>query len=243
MIALAVPRRIILLVGIAIVTALACLPQANAQDEAKTRGPETPQASQPQPFAATGTIEVLPPRHVAAFEILVHPGGSGRADLEKVFDLLEKVLWIDRRCGYRRFKTGTPRKSVRRNLACWIYKQMYTCRNNFLHGNPVEGSDLMLPKSRRPMNSVAPTLYRLGLTSFLDLSWKEQLPPADDAEAFAEYFGKRWDFVAPQRDVEEALQLSRVSLEQQRRKRQALREQQRRKRQEARLRDRNNSPS
>ena len=180
---------------------------------------------------------------VAAFEILVHPGGSGRANLEKVFGLLERVPWIDRRCGFRRFETGTSRKSVRRNLACWVYKQMYACRNDFLHGNPVEISDLMVPKSRRPMNSVAPTLYRLGLTSFLDLSWKEQPPPADDAEAFAEYCGKRWDFIAPQRDVEEALQLSRVSLERQRRKRQALLEQQRRMRQEARLRRGNNYPS
>jgi hypothetical protein len=167
---------------------------------------------------------------VAAFEILVHPGGSGRANLEKVFELLERVPWIDRRFGFRRFETGTSRKSMRRNLACWVYKQMYACRNDFLHGNPVEISDLMIPKSRRPINTVAPTLYRLGLTSFLDLSWKEQPPPDDDAETIAEYCVKMWDFMAPQRDVEKALQLSRVSLEQQRRKRQALLEQQRRKR-------------
>lgn len=180
---------------------------------------------------------------VAAFEILVHPGRSGRANLVKVFELLDGVPWIDRRCGYRRFETGTRKKSARRNLACWIYKQMKECRDDFLHGNPVEISDLMIPKSGRPMTSIAPTLFRLGLTSFLDLSWKEQPPPADDAEALAEYRRMRWDFMARQRAVEEALKLSRVSLEQQRRRRQALLEQHRGRRQEARLRRGNIYPS
>ena len=93
MIALAVPRRIILLVGIAIVTALACLPQANAQDEAKTRGPETPQASQPQPFAATGTTVTVPRSRVEAKE------GTGRGfvilrsnkDLQELVNDLNKL--------------------------------------------------------------------------------------------------------------------------------------------------------
>ena len=167
---------------------------------------------------------------VAAFEILVHPGGNGRANLERVFELLERIPWDDKKLGFRRFETGTSRRSVRRNLACWVYKQMNTCRNNFLHGNPVEISDLMIPESRRTMNSLAPTLYRLALTSFLDLSWREQAPPADDAEALGEYFGKMWNFKAPQRDVEKALRMSRVSLEEQRQQREALLEQRRRNR-------------
>ena len=172
---------------------------------------------------------------VAAFEILVHPGGKGRANPEKVFDLLERVPWIDKRCRYRRFETGTRRKSVRRNLACWVYKQMYSCRNDFLHGNPVENSDLMIRNSGRPINSIAPALYRLGLASFLRLSWNEQLPPPDDAEALAEYWGRQSEFATPQRDMEKALRLSRVSHEEQHRKRQAFIEEQRRRRREARL--------
>jgi len=159
---------------------------------------------------------------VAAFEILVHPGGDGQANLKKVFDLLERVPWIDKKCGYRLFETGTKKKSVRRNLGCWIYRELNTCRNNFLHGNPVEISDLKIRQSGRNLISIAPTLYRLGLTSFLNLSWKEQIPPIADAEAFAQHFAEAWDFNAPQKDAEKALRLARVSPEIMRRRRQAL---------------------
>lgn len=157
---------------------------------------------------------------VASFEILVHPGGNGRANLEKVFDLLERVPWIAKNCGHRRFETGTKRKRVRRNLACWIYKKLDACRNDFLHGNPVENSNLMIPQSGRSLISIAPSLYRLGLTSFLDLSWKEEPPPAADADAFAQYFIEESNFKAPQHDAERALLLARVSPENERRRRQ-----------------------
>lgn len=159
---------------------------------------------------------------VASFEILVHPGGDGRANLEKVFQLFERVPWIDKKCGYRLFETGTRKKSVRRNLACWIFRELYACRNDFLHGNPVEISTLKIRQSGRTLISVAPTLYRLGLTSFLNLSWKEQLPPVADAEAFAQHCVEASDFDAPQRDAERALRLTRVSPETERRRRQSL---------------------
>lgn len=176
---------------------------------------------------------------VAAFEILVHPGGNGQANLEKVFELLGGVPWVDRRLGFRRYKARIQGKNVRINLACWIYKQMNECRNHFLHGNPVGISNLVLANSRRPVNAVAPVLYRLALTSFLDLSWNEPEPPADDPEVLIGYRRRRWDFVAPQGDVERALRLSRVSLEQQRRERQARLNEYRRNR----LRRSNNDPS
>ena len=159
---------------------------------------------------------------VASFEVLVHPGGIGRANLEKVFDLLERVPWITKNCGHRRFDTGTKRKRVRRNLACWIYKKLYACRNDFLHGNPVENSSLMIPQSGRILLSIAPSLYRLGLTSFLDLSWKGQPPPATDAEAFTRYYAEESNFKTPQGIVEEALPLARITPEEQRRRRQEL---------------------
>ena len=159
---------------------------------------------------------------VASFEILVHPGGNGRANLEKVFDLLERVPWIATRCGHRRFETGTRNRSVRRNLACWIYKKLSSCRNDFLHGNPVANSSLMIPQSGRSLLSIAPSLYRLGLTSFLDLSWKEQPPPVADAEAFARYYAEESNFKTPQHTAEKALLLARVSQEEQRRRRQEL---------------------
>lgn len=160
---------------------------------------------------------------IIAFEVLVHPGGNGKANLEKVFALLERVPWIDKKCGHRRFETGTRNKSVRRNLACWIYRQLYACRNDFLHGNPVEISNLKIRQFGRSLTSIAPTLYRLGLTSFLDLSWKKQAPPIADVDAFAQYCDERLNFKAPQRDAERALRLARVSPENERRRRQQVR--------------------
>jgi len=165
---------------------------------------------------------------VSAFEILVHPGLSGRADLEKVFDLLGSVPWINRRLAAQRYVTGIPKARKRRNLACWVYERMFRCRNNFLHGNPVNHSDLKLPISHRRMDLFAPTLYRLGLTSFLDLSWKVPWPEGADINAEVEYHGKKGDFEAPQRDTEQALRLSRVPLRRQRQEREALINQSRR---------------
>ncbi|MDE0157598.1 MAG: hypothetical protein OXS28_18600 [Gammaproteobacteria bacterium] len=118
---------------------------------------------------------------VSAFEILIHPGGNGDANTYKVFALLDSVPWIDKSSGHKRFNT---RGNKRRNLGCWIYDQMYTCRNNFLHGNPVGDSDLNLQSSRKPAENsdpnlrssrrriyhFAPILYRLALTAFLNLS-------------------------------------------------------------------------
>ncbi len=47
---------------------------------------------------------------VSSFEILVHPGGSGQANLTKVLELLERVPWIDKRCGHRRYKVRIGKK-------------------------------------------------------------------------------------------------------------------------------------
>ena len=155
----------------------------------------------------------------AAFEILVHRGGDGRADLDKVFDLLQKIPWVDKTCTYRRFPIRHRRKNERRNLACWLYKHIYTCRNDFLHGNPVTHENLFIPISGRPLTSHAATLYRLALSSFLDLAWKEPIPEVEDTQAFAESIVRKSEFQKPQKKCEEALKLCRVSVDEQRRNR------------------------
>ncbi len=155
---------------------------------------------------------------VSAFEILVHPGGSDRTNQHKVYDLLKRVPWIDPKNRHRYFEIWrNKQKPVRGNLACWLYKQLYSCRNDFLHGNPVDMSKLMIPKSRRLLNSIAPILYRHGLASFLNLSWTEAPPAIDDAQAVADYLTRKSKFMSPQYDLEKALQLSRISVVEQRR--------------------------
>jgi hypothetical protein len=142
----------------------------------------------------------------AAFEILVHPGGDGQANLKKVFELLQKVSWRDK-------------QNEGKSLACWLYKCMNSCRNDFLHGNPVTRENLLLPESGRPLTSHAATLYRLALSSFLDLTWKEPLPEVEDVQAFAASITRMWEFQEPQGKCEEALKLCRVSVDEQRRNR------------------------
>ena len=153
----------------------------------------------------------------AAFEILVHPGGDGRANLYKVFDLLQKIPWIDKTCAYRRFPIRRGRRREQKDLACWLYNRISSCRNDFLHGNPVTHENLLLPESGRPLTSHAATLYRLALSSFLDLTWKEPLPEVEDAQAFAASITRMWEFQEPQNKCEEALKLCRVSVAEQRR--------------------------
>lgn len=148
---------------------------------------------------------------VAAFEILVHPGGNGQANLGKVFDLFHRVVWIDTMCGHRRFKTGQRQGSKRVNLACWLYEHIYLCRNNFLHGNSVTSKDLFLPQSGRDLIFHAATLYRLALTSFLELIWKEPFPATEASQDIGEYIAKKMAFDNPQISCEHALKLSRVS--------------------------------
>ena len=157
---------------------------------------------------------------IAAFEILVHPGGNGKANKLKVFELLEGIPWMDRTCGHRRFLVWGQRARVRKNLACWLYEQIYKCRNNFFHGNQVNRRSLLLPKSNRFMAEHAATLYRLTLSAFLDLTWKEPLPMGDDLKKDVEYAARRSDFERRQGIHEKALRLSRISVVQQQEERQ-----------------------
>ena len=151
----------------------------------------------------------------AAFEILVHPGGDGQANLKKVFELLQKIPWTD--------KQNEGKSNEGKSLACWLYRCINSCRNDFLHGNPVTPENLLLPESGRPLTSHAATLYRLALSSFLDLTWKEPIPEVEDVQAFAESVIRASNFEEPQKTCEEALQLCRVPGDEQRRNRESRR--------------------
>ena len=56
----------------------------------------------------------------AAFEVLVHPGTSGQANLNKVFELLENVPWIDRKMRYRRYRIEYPFQLHKSKAACCL---------------------------------------------------------------------------------------------------------------------------
>lgn len=165
---------------------------------------------------------------VSAFEILVHPEGNGRANKAKVFEFLQRIPWIDGTCGHRLYavkewsRRAGRETRVRKNLACWLYERIYKCRNDFLHGNRVDQRMLLLPGSRRLMTNHAPSLFRLALSSFLPLVWKEPPPEEEeeDWDRWVKYCERRGDFQRQQTIHEKALKLCRVSIEQQRRERQ-----------------------
>ncbi|MEQ1866690.1 MAG: hypothetical protein ABL996_18795 [Micropepsaceae bacterium] len=141
---------------------------------------------------------------VSAFEILIHPGGNGQANRDKVFDLLDRTPWQLKGCSDRQLETGGKTK-IKRTLASWLYQHVYECRCAFLHGNPVDPSDLLLPVSRRNVFQYAAPLYRMALVSFLPLAFTRKAPPISKAKAFGAYVAARMSFREPQRAIEEAL--------------------------------------
>lgn len=142
---------------------------------------------------------------VSAFEILIHPGGNGQANRDKVFDLIEHAPWQLPASGDRNYETGG--KKQKRTAASWLYQQLYEQRCAFLHGNPVRPEDLLLPISRRIAFQFAAPLFRMALTSFLPLTYTRKAPPISDAKAFGAYVADRMSFNEPQREIEEALLL------------------------------------
>ncbi|MXY64098.1 MAG: hypothetical protein F4206_16865 [Gammaproteobacteria bacterium] len=153
---------------------------------------------------------------VSAFEILVHPGKKGRSDLESVLNILEQVTWEEKTLACRWYRIKNKGAIVQKNLACWLYEKLYSCRNDFLHGNPVTINTLLIPGSGRSLLFHAAVLYRLALTSFLDLKWKESMPSSEEQNVHIAYWEKYWKYMAPQIDCEKALKLSRISLDRQR---------------------------
>lgn len=141
---------------------------------------------------------------VSAFEILVHPGGNGQANRDKVFDMIERTPWAIPASGQLTHDTGGKIK-VKRTLASWLYQVLYECRNNFLHGNPVERSNLVLATPQRTIFEYSAPLYRIALTAFLPLTYAAPMPSADDPNVFGAHIADRLDFMGPQKVAEEAL--------------------------------------
>lgn len=141
---------------------------------------------------------------VSAFEILVHPGGSGQANRDKVFEMIERTPWAIPASSQLAHDTGGKAK-VKRTLASWLYQALYECRNDFLHGNPVQRSNLVLSTPQRTIFEYAAPLYRIALTAFLPITHAAPMPPADDPQDFGDYIADSIGFMEPQRNAEEAL--------------------------------------
>lgn len=141
---------------------------------------------------------------VSAFEILVHPGPGGQANRNAVMHLLEQVDWKYRDCKARRYRVRSGKKVERRQLAAALYDRLYQARNDFLHGNPVSRATLNLRVNGRTLFHIAAPLYRLALTSFLDLR-PRSFDPNLDAASLGKAMAERMEFVGYQGRHEEAL--------------------------------------
>lgn len=144
---------------------------------------------------------------VSAFEILAHPR-TERSGLSSVYPLFERISYQDQYIGRRRYMAymgGAKRPWPRRSLPCWLYGKLYQARNDFLHGNPVRVSILSPRKSKPGLFWLAPSLYRLVLTGFLDLSFKTPLPRANEPEKMGKHIAQEMQFMRYQETIERAL--------------------------------------
>jgi hypothetical protein len=139
---------------------------------------------------------------VSAYEILAHPGGTGQSNFATVSATLESVRWRNAKLSAATHAIpGKPPQQ--KQLATWICKKVYDLRNDFLHGNDVEGSALML--NGKVIIDFAACLYRLALTGFLDLHFNVPTPPGEDAEALGAFINQRLRFNRFQAAYEDAL--------------------------------------
>jgi hypothetical protein len=123
---------------------------------------------------------------VSALEILSHPRVV-KADLFTVYPLFEKITYCESKVGRRRYAAYVPKwkkdqnkkKKItepRRPLPCWIYGKLFQASNRFLHGNPVTIRTLSPTGTKDGLFWLAPSLYRLGLSGFLELVVDKKLP-------------------------------------------------------------------
>ena len=82
---------------------------------------------------------------------------------------------------------------------------LYECRNDFLHGNPVDPNKLRVPFSHKPISHYTAPLYRIALTAFLPLEYEKPVPSMDNPEACGIDIADRMNFMKPQEDAERAL--------------------------------------
>jgi hypothetical protein len=140
---------------------------------------------------------------VSAFEILTHPGTAKGVTLWNVYDLISRAPWRGKKIR-RALYLPYGSKKKKRNLGCWIYGEIHKARNAFLHGNPVNRKSLMVKRSKRNLFLYAAPLYRMSLTGFLPIPDVKSIPGTD-------WLRERYDIIANQSDIEEALSTVKIS--------------------------------
>jgi hypothetical protein len=118
---------------------------------------------------------------ISAFEILTHPK-NGDAGLKEVYRVFDSVDWRTEACKeliYECYEGRGKRKAhmPKRNLACWLYGELYHARNDYLHGNQIADDRLVMKSTGRSLFVYTQSLYRLLLTGFLGIDYYGPFEP------------------------------------------------------------------
>jgi len=141
---------------------------------------------------------------VSALEILVHPGGTDKVNRRDVINQIDNAKWERWVLKEKSYSSGGHGR-VKRTLAAWLCDKLYECRNDFLHGNPVDRNSIRLPHTDRSIFEYAAPLYRMALAETLELEFDKPQPSLADPKACGEYIAARLSFFGPQRVIEDAL--------------------------------------
>jgi hypothetical protein len=144
---------------------------------------------------------------VSAFETLVHPRTS---DVKKshVQQALDKFPWKHRRLNRKSF-THTTKKGykIKLTLPSLVYEKMHNDRSEFLHGEPLSKDWIKIKGSKRPVLDFSASLYRMLLTSILDMCPNFGVDTEMD---LSEQDYKHWlKYIQPQLLAEEAISMAR----------------------------------
>lgn len=123
---------------------------------------------------------------VSALEILVHPGGATEVKRKDVINHVDKAHWERSELSERRYIVRGE-SLAKRTLAAWLCDRLYDCRNDFLHGNPVDRDSIRLSHTNRSIFQYAAPLYRIALAETLELEFDKPQPSLADPKACGEY--------------------------------------------------------
>jgi hypothetical protein len=82
---------------------------------------------------------------------------------------------------------------------------MYDCRNDFLHGNPVDRNCIRLPHANRSVFNYAAPLYHTALAQILLPRVDQPESSLADSDARGAFIAARHSFLWSQRIIEDAL--------------------------------------
>ena len=109
---------------------------------------------------------------------------------------------------------GYNKDKTLRNLSCWLFGAINHARNDFLHGNPITRSRLVVPPAKQLLNNYAPLLYRMALAAYLDLKYPPREPKLGETDYDA-YLSDSYLFRHFQGDFEVALSKIMLTKEEQ----------------------------